>query len=135
MHVFMCVHRETQEKLHSELPKLIVTFCGCCLMEILQKMALEGQDLSVGYTTCGVPSPKLRRQFFMFCVVGQQCYLFIRVCASNSFAFLVISNTINVPAHLLSFYSQIRSYIYIYKNIRVYMCIMYITVLLWSVSL
>jgi hypothetical protein len=51
--------------------------------------------------------------------VGQQCYLFIRGCASNCFAFLVVSYTINVPAHLRSFYSQVRSYIYIYK----YTCI------------
>jgi len=125
IHMYACVyvytHTDTQEKLHRELPKLIVTFYGCCLMEVLQKMALECPDLNVGYITLDVPSPKLRKQFFVFCVVGQLCNLFVRGCASNSFAFLVISNAMHVPAHLRSSYSQIRScmYIYIYK----YTCI------------
>jgi hypothetical protein len=103
----------------------------------INAMALECRYLSVGYITLDVPSLKLRKQFFVFCDVGQPCNLIIRGCASNSFAFLVISNTMHVPAHLRSSYSQIRSciYIYIYINIHVHMCIMYITVLLWSLSL
>lgn len=121
-HVCMCLCVHTHTQIHKRsytvsYQKLKVTFYGCCLMEILQKMALECQDLDVGYTTLDVPSPKLRKQFFVVvCVVGQMCNLFIRGCASNSFAFLVISNTMHVPAHLQSSYSQIRSCIYIYIN-------------------
>ena len=65
----LCTHTHTQEKLHSELLELIVTFCGCFLMEILQKMTLEYGDLDEGYMTVDVPSLKLRKQFFVFCVV------------------------------------------------------------------
>jgi hypothetical protein len=70
-HVCMCLceHTHTQEKLQSELLELIVTFCGCCMMEILQEMALKCEGLYVGYITVDVPSPKLRKQFFVFCVV------------------------------------------------------------------
>lgn len=57
IHMYACVYvyTHTQEKLHSELPKLILTFYGCCLMEILQKMALECQDLNVRHVTLMYP--------------------------------------------------------------------------------